>query len=125
MTTILWLIAGAVALWLLDRVLIWCELRGWIYYRLSPRPRTSALASMLLGVEQMYRPSRRHVIELRMEEAVRHEHDDDGAGAGDPNDRDTIPAPAITTSTGSSRPGRSKPGTKGRSKTRRRGRRIR
>ena len=70
MSTILWLIGVLAVLWLVDRVLIWCELRGWIYYRLSPRPRASALANMLLGVEQMYRPSRRHVIELRMEEAV-------------------------------------------------------
>ena len=53
MTTMLWLIGVLAVLWLVDRVLIWCELRGWIYYRLSPRPRTSALANMLLGVEQM------------------------------------------------------------------------
>lgn len=123
MTTILCLIGVVAVLWLLDRLLIWCELRGWIYYRLSPRPRTSALANMLLGVEQMYRPSRRHVIELRMEEAVQHEEDDEGSGPGDGTSRDTIPAPADSTGTRPVRPAPLRRGTKRRSHRRRRGRR--
>jgi hypothetical protein len=37
--TLVGLVALAAALlYLGDRVLIWCELRGWIRYRLSPRP---------------------------------------------------------------------------------------
>jgi len=124
MTTMLWLIAILAVLWLVDRVLIWCELRGWVYYRLSPRPRTSALANMLLGVEQMYRPSRRHVIELRMEEAVQHEEDDDGAGPDTGTGRDTIPAPAVPTGTRPDRPASNTRGTKRRSHARRRGRRT-
>jgi hypothetical protein len=125
MTTFLWLVAAAVALWLLDRALIWCELRGWIYYRLSPRPRSRALPNMLLGVEEIYRPSRRHVIELRMEEAVRQEEDDDGDGTGGGSGRDTIPAPAVSSAAGQARPGKNTPGPKRRSKARRRGRRSR
>ncbi len=66
-----------------DRILVWCELRGWIAYRLTPRPRHTAIGNALLAVEEMYRPSRRHVIELRQEVAVEREDDDDGArGAG-------------------------------------------
>ena len=125
MSIMLWLIGVLAALWTLDRFLIWCELRGWIYYRLSPRPRTSALANMLLGVEEMYRPSRRHVIELRMEEAVQHEEDDNGAGDGNSTGRDTIPAPAVSTGTEPDRPAPRTRGTKRRSHARRRGRRTR
>ncbi len=125
MSTMLWLIGVLAALWTLDRFLIWCELRGWIYYRLSPRPRTSALANMLLGVEEIYRPSRRHVIELRMEEAVQHEEDDDGAGDGNSIGRDTIPAPAVSTGREPDRPASRSRGTKRRSHARRRGRRTR
>jgi hypothetical protein len=124
MTTILWLIGALAVLWLVDRVLISCELRGWIYYRLSPRPRTSALANMLLGVEQIYRPSRQHVIERRMEEAVQHEEDDDGAGPGGDAGRDTIAAPAVPTSSKPDRPASKKRGAQGRSHGRRRGRRT-
>ena len=125
MSTILWLTGVLAALWVLDRVLVWCELRGWIYYRLSPRPKGSALANMLLGVEEIYRPSRRHVIELRMEEAVHRNEDDDGAGSGDGSGRDTIPAAVVSTSAGSDRPGPQKRRTKRRSHARRRGRRPR
>lgn len=125
MSTILWLIGALIALWVLDRALIWCELRGWIYYRLTPRPKTSALANMLLGVEQMYRPSRRHVIELRMEEAVKQEKDDDGAGAGNGARRDTIPPPAASPGARPDRPGPTRRSTKRRSRTRRRNRRPR
>jgi hypothetical protein len=73
---------GCVAafLFVVDRVLIWCELRGWISYRLSPRPVHTAIGNTLLAIEEMYRPSRRHVIEMRLEDAVRREEDDDGAG---------------------------------------------
>jgi len=124
MTTILWLIGVLAVLWLVDRVLIWCELRGWIYYRLSPRPRTSALANMLLGVEQMYRPSRRHVIERRMEEAVQHEDDDEGAGPGPATARDTIAAPAVPPGSKPDRPAPKTRRTKGRSHALRRGRRT-
>jgi DNA transformation protein len=70
-------IAGLAALFALDRFLIWCELRGWIAYRLTPRPR-HAIGNALLAVEEFYRPSRRHVIELQQEAEVWREEDDEG-----------------------------------------------
>ena len=33
MTYVLWAVAAAVALLVLDRLLLWAERRGWIYYR--------------------------------------------------------------------------------------------
>jgi DNA transformation protein len=89
-------IAGLVALFALDRLLIWCELRGWIAYRLTPRPR-HAIGNALLAVEEFYRPTRRHVIELQHEGEVWREEDDEGGrrkpGARSGHGRDRIAAP--------------------------------
>jgi DNA transformation protein len=89
-------IAGLVALFALDRLLIWCELRGWIAYRLTPRPR-HAIGNALLAVEEFYRPSRRHVIELQQEGEVWREEDDEGGrrkpGARSAAAQDRIAAP--------------------------------
>jgi DNA transformation protein len=82
---LLTLVTAAVSLLLLDRVLVWCELRGWISYRLSPRPIRTAVGNTLLGIEELYRPSRRHVIELRQDVAVQREDDDDGSAGGTPH----------------------------------------
>lgn len=75
----MWIPIATVVLWLLDRLLIWCELRGWIYYRLSPRPIRQSLGNMMMSVESFYRPSKQHVIELMMDGAVKREDDDEGA----------------------------------------------
>ena len=34
-----WLALMGIAIWIVDRVLLWCELRGWISYRRMPRVR--------------------------------------------------------------------------------------
>jgi hypothetical protein len=36
---LVWVVGLVVAAWALDRLLIAAELRGWILYRLTPRPR--------------------------------------------------------------------------------------
>lgn len=94
MTLVLILAAVAVAAFLLDRLLVWCELRGWIYYRLTPRQRHSAIGNTLLAIEELYRPSRRHVIEMRYEERVRREEDDDGDRPPDGSAADGRMSPA-------------------------------
>jgi len=75
-----WLLVTAAVPWLLDRLLIWCELRGWIYYRLSPRPVRQSLGNMMMSVEEFYRPTKKHAIELLADGAVQRQHDEDGAG---------------------------------------------
>jgi hypothetical protein len=74
-------IAGAiVALWLLDRLLVACELRGWITYRLFPRPTGSMrrrAGDVLLGIDVFTNPRARHVVELRQEEVLQREEDDE------------------------------------------------
>jgi hypothetical protein len=88
-----------IGLWLLDRLLIWCELRGWITYRLTPRPEHSfrkAAGHAMLNLDVFYHPNARHVVELHQEAAIHREEDDEGgpdeggscrlggAGAGSP-----------------------------------------
>ncbi len=55
--------AVALGLFLLDRFLCWCELRGWIYYRLSPRQQR-AFGSAAFQVEALLQPEKRHVYEI-------------------------------------------------------------
>jgi hypothetical protein len=60
----LWIAGLALAAWLIDRVLVACELRGWIVYRLTPRPRHEmrrAAGAALIGVDGLFRPAARHV----------------------------------------------------------------
>ena len=79
-----WAAAICAGLWLADRILVACELRGWIVYRVSPRPRHElrrAAGSALVGVDGLFRPAARHVAAVTREAAVHREADDDGAGA--------------------------------------------
>lgn len=87
-----WTAAATAALWLLDRLLVACELRGWIAYRLTPRPRHElrrAAGSALLGVDGLFRPAARHVAAVTREAAVHREGDQDGDD----------PAPGVMTDT--------------------------
>lgn len=84
------LVALVVAGWAIDRVLVACELRGWILYRLTPRPRHEmrrAAGSMLIGVDGLFRPAARHVATVTREAAVQREADHDGDGDDSSGDR--------------------------------------
>jgi hypothetical protein len=69
------LVAAAVVLSVMDRLLLAMEARGWIYWRRrksSPATRASAL----LEIHAMLEPDRRHTAEVLREET--HEEDDEG-----------------------------------------------
>ena len=86
-TVVAWIAGLAAAGWILDRILIACELRGWILYRLTPRPRHEmrrAAGSMLIGVDGLFRPAARHVAAVTREVAVHRESDDEGDGGPTP-----------------------------------------
>lgn len=83
MRVLLWGALLAAAAWAIDRVLVACELRGWITYRLTPRPRHEirrAAGSALVGVDGLFRPAARHVSEVTLSAAVHREADDEGDG---------------------------------------------
>jgi hypothetical protein len=72
--TVLIFAAVAAAIALLDRLLLWAERRGWIYYR-KRRGRSGSASSAFLEVQSLLEPSTKHVIEARTEET---EADDAG-----------------------------------------------
>lgn len=64
MTRILTLIAAFVAA---DRLLLWCESRGWIYYRRNGL-RRGAATYHLLEMSSVFDPGFQQIMELRTEE---------------------------------------------------------
>ena len=64
-------------LWVLDRVGLWMEARGWIYYR-RVKPKGSSLGNAFLELESIVQPSRQHVIEVKSAEHA------EEADSGDP-----------------------------------------
>ncbi len=70
----------AIAIWIVDRILLWCELRGWMTYRRTPRVH-HAWGSAVLGLDVLLQPERRHVIELKQDGEVYREEDDEAARA--------------------------------------------
>ena len=60
-----WAVAAAVAgLVGIDRIALWAESRGWIYWR-RRKPSPGAASGMFGELVEMFEPSHRHVIEER------------------------------------------------------------
>ena len=64
MRTLLWTVAILAALWLLHRLALWMEARGWIYY-VRKKPDPASLGSALLELQQLAEPQKRHVLEVK------------------------------------------------------------
>lgn len=77
--TLILLVAMAVltALFLVHRLALWMERRGWIYYRKRGR---ASIGNAMMEIQSFYRPSVEHVIELKQDEATAREEDDAGDG---------------------------------------------
>jgi hypothetical protein len=75
METFLWLAAAGVGLFVLDRVLLWAEARGWIYYRVN-KPGRGASTYHLFEWNAAFDPLMRTV----QEEQVRAEKGEDEDG---------------------------------------------
>jgi hypothetical protein len=84
--TWLWIaLAAIVSAIVIDRLLLWCELQGWVTYRLTPRPRhgfRGPAGHALLNLDVFFQPQTRHVIEMRVDEEVRRSDDEAGSGKG-------------------------------------------
>ena len=76
-------VAVVLALFLLDRFLLWCESRGWIYWR-RRRGSPGTAASAFLEMQAMLEPGKEHVVK---ETKRVHEERDDEGGPPDPSDR--------------------------------------
>ena len=75
-----WIICGVVvlaipaALFGLDRLCLWLEERGWLYYR--KRKPTSSAASAWVAMQQFIEPGVKHVVQVKQEQ--RNERDAEG-----------------------------------------------
>ena len=69
------LVIVALAILALDRLGLWMESRGWIYYR-RRKPSTSTLGNAFLQVQSLLEPEKRSLLEIRQEE--QHEEDESG-----------------------------------------------
>ena len=72
-------IAILVGLYLLDRLCLWLEAKGWLYYR-HHQSQGGFLGSTLLELNSFLHPSVRHTIEMKQNQ-VQFKHCDQ---AGDP-----------------------------------------
>ena len=61
-----WILGAALAVLALDRLALWAESRGWLYWR-RRKASTGSLGSALLEVQQMVEPGQRYVAEAREE----------------------------------------------------------
>ena len=61
---VLWGIAVAAALLLLDRLFLWMESRGWLYYRRT-KSRGGASLYHFLQIHKIYNPEIQEVIEIK------------------------------------------------------------
>ncbi|HKI85306.1 MAG TPA: hypothetical protein VKA53_01040 [Thermoanaerobaculia bacterium] len=64
MKTALWILAAAVALFLIDRLALWAESRGWIFYR-RRHPSPGTVGNAFLNLQSMIEPGKVHVIEAQ------------------------------------------------------------
>jgi len=79
-----WVIAIAVGLYVLHRLGLWMEERGWIYYW-RKHGSSGSLSSAFLEVQALLEPSQRHVLEIKRED------DDEQDESGDLPSPDALP----------------------------------
>lgn len=60
--------------YLADRVLLWMEDRGWIFYRRS-RPDPKNLGPAFLEIESLFQPDKRQVLERKLDQHVKEDED--------------------------------------------------
>ena len=78
-------VAGVLAIFLVHRVTRWMHRRGWIQWRMR-RGTSSALGNAMLGVQLIYQPQAREVLEQRLEEPS-----EAGEQGGPPSPDDALP----------------------------------
>ncbi len=67
MKFVLWIAAAGAALFLLDRILLKMESRGWIYYR-RKKPSGTTLGNAFLEIQSLIEPSKKTIVEIRKED---------------------------------------------------------
>jgi hypothetical protein len=92
MIIVLWVATAAIALLVLDRLLLLMERRGWIYYRKKQPSRTS-LGNAFLEIQSILEPSKKIMVVVKKEEKKEQSESGDPPRAGDDDDtKGTEPA---------------------------------
>lgn len=78
-----WIPAAVAAGFALDRLALWTEARGWIYWRRRPRGARAVGGGMFGELMDAFQPSRRIVAEQRQFDQVRVNRAESGDGEGD------------------------------------------
>jgi hypothetical protein len=76
------LVAGVLAIYAVHRVARWMHRRGWIRWQM-PRGTSSQLGNAVMGVQTIFQPQIREVLEARLEEG---QEEDDSGDPPDPGD---------------------------------------
>ncbi len=66
-----WLVLAAVVLFVVDRLLLAAERRGWVYYRKRKPTSGSASAAAFGPVAELVQPGQEVVVEQRLQEQTR------------------------------------------------------
>lgn len=84
-----WLVVGAVLIGavVLDRLLLWLERRGWVYWRRSDRPSGGGLSGAAFEVAALFQPTQHVLVEERAKQEA---GESDESGEGDPDDQDDL-----------------------------------
>ena len=72
----LWIGGVVVTLFMIDRLALWAEERGWIYWR-RKKAQTGAMSSMLMEINVITNPSAQHVIEAKDAKKLEERENDD------------------------------------------------
>ncbi len=67
MKYVLWGTMVLLALYCIDRIAVWAEGRGWIFYR-KRHPESSSVGNAMLELQTILEPSKRHLIEERVKQ---------------------------------------------------------
>jgi len=80
MRFVIWGSAIILALFALDRLLLWFESKGWMYYRRN-KPRGGAAVYHLMQIHSVFEPGFQEVIEAKVHEEQSEDESGDPPGA--------------------------------------------
>lgn len=85
MQTAIWIVGIAAALFALDRLGLWAEAKGWVYWRKVKRK--GSAGGGLIGLSGIFDPGARHLAEAREDHQQEDEDDGDDDGQRKPDDQ--------------------------------------
>jgi hypothetical protein len=79
-----WIAVGLVVAFVVDRLALAAEARGWIRWRRAP-PSSTSVGTAMLSVQALFEPDREHVVQERLDEESRIDVAEDADPVGTPD----------------------------------------